>query len=113
MKRCLYSKCGKEFEPNKPKQKFCCDVHRVYYSRENRPKVQVKDLTKQTKTNEIKPPATTNTTIDTRGDILREIERLTKEKDSFVGSSTFLADMRKGLQNKIDRLNKQLSNQIN
>ncbi len=34
MKTCLYSKCGKEFKPNKPKQKFCCDVHRVYYARE-------------------------------------------------------------------------------
>jgi len=34
MKRCLYSKCGKEFEPNKPKQKFCCAIHKVYWHRE-------------------------------------------------------------------------------
>jgi hypothetical protein len=38
VKRCLYSKCGKEFEPKKPKQKFCSAIHRVYYNRENQPK---------------------------------------------------------------------------
>jgi predicted nucleic acid-binding Zn ribbon protein len=34
MKKCLYSKCGKEFEPNKPKQKFCSDKCRVYWNRQ-------------------------------------------------------------------------------
>src|SRR5690242_297111 len=35
MKRnCLY--CGNEFEPNKPKQKFCSPIHRVYWHRMNK-----------------------------------------------------------------------------
>lgn len=35
--KCQYSKCGKDFEPNKPKQRFCSDTHRVYHNRENKP----------------------------------------------------------------------------
>jgi hypothetical protein len=31
IKNCLF--CGKPFRPRKPKAKFCCDKHRVYYSR--------------------------------------------------------------------------------
>lgn len=38
MRKCEYSKCGKYFEPNKPKQRFCSDVHRVYYNREQKKK---------------------------------------------------------------------------
>jgi len=33
-KKCQYSKCGKEFTPNKPRQQYCSDVHRVYANRE-------------------------------------------------------------------------------
>jgi len=32
LRNCLY--CGVEFEPKKPKAKFCSDKHRVYYSRQ-------------------------------------------------------------------------------
>ena len=42
MKVCLYSKCQKEFEPLKPKAKFCSAKCRVYYSRENKPLTTVK-----------------------------------------------------------------------
>lgn len=38
MKKCTRQKCQKEFEPNKPKQKFCSDKCRVYHSRENKGK---------------------------------------------------------------------------
>ena len=37
MKKCLRQKCGKEFEPKKPKQMFCCDACRVYSKRESQP----------------------------------------------------------------------------
>ncbi len=36
MKKCLRLKCQKEFEPNKPKQVFCSDKCRVYFSREKK-----------------------------------------------------------------------------
>jgi hypothetical protein len=36
MKKCLYLKCGKLFEPNKPKQKFCSAIHRVYWNRDQK-----------------------------------------------------------------------------
>jgi hypothetical protein len=49
MKKCLYSKCEKEFEPNKPKQVFCCAVHRVYWNREQNAKIS------DTPTNYLKP----------------------------------------------------------
>lgn len=42
MRKCLYSKCDVDFEPKKPKQKFCCAIHRVYYSREAAPKKEDK-----------------------------------------------------------------------
>jgi uncharacterized small protein (DUF1192 family) len=35
-KVCQYSKCGKEFTPNKPRQQYCSDVHRVYANREKK-----------------------------------------------------------------------------
>lgn len=58
LRNCLY--CGEEFEPAKPKQKFCCDKHRVYY---NRGKVHIHPLTedeveqkKEPAAKEIQPP---------------------------------------------------------
>jgi len=34
VKKCLRQKCGKEFEPAKPKQKYCTDKCRTYAYRE-------------------------------------------------------------------------------
>lgn len=34
VKTCKRKKCGKPFKPNKPKQQFCSDKCRVYFSRE-------------------------------------------------------------------------------
>jgi hypothetical protein len=36
MKTCLRQKCQKEFEPTKPKQKFCSAKCKTYYSREEK-----------------------------------------------------------------------------
>jgi hypothetical protein len=33
LKKCEYVACGVEFAPRKPKQRFCCDKHRVYANR--------------------------------------------------------------------------------
>lgn len=41
MKKCKRIKCSKEFEPNKPKQVFCSDKCRVYFSRENKVAVEI------------------------------------------------------------------------
>jgi hypothetical protein len=71
MKQCEYSKCRKEFDPQKPKARFCSDKCRVYGNREKRvgeKVVRVKDANKQTTAapdlTENKP--TSNYTIDTR-----------------------------------------------
>jgi len=32
MLKCPWHKCGKEFEPNKPNQKFCCDQHKIAHN---------------------------------------------------------------------------------
>lgn len=39
MKTCLREGCSNEFEPNKPKQKFCSDKCRVYYGRQKAKKI--------------------------------------------------------------------------
>ncbi len=42
MKQCIRKKCQKEFEPTKPKQKFCSDKCRTYYSREEKEPTELK-----------------------------------------------------------------------
>lgn len=47
MRKCLREKCGKEFEPKRPKSKFCSDQCRIYNHREtkaNQPKESVISL---------------------------------------------------------------------
>ena len=41
MKKCLY--CKNDFEPNRPKQKYCSDKCRVYFSRANPKPKEVKE----------------------------------------------------------------------
>lgn len=42
MKTCLRQKCQKEFEPTKPKQKFCSAKCKTYYSREEKKEKELK-----------------------------------------------------------------------
>ena len=32
MLKCKWHKCGKEFEPKKPNQVFCCDQHKIAHN---------------------------------------------------------------------------------
>jgi hypothetical protein len=113
MKRCLYSKCGAEFEPNKPKQKFCSDIHRVYYSRENSKKVKVGDkIGKTTVTSVVhfKDHTVVSAKINDAEtyNIQAQIDKLTADLATFVGDSPLVSSMRNKLRDKIDKLKKQL-----
>lgn len=52
MKICKRKKCSKQFKPNKPKQVFCSDKCRVYFTREQ-PVDAVKENDKSKKKAEI------------------------------------------------------------
>jgi hypothetical protein len=63
-KDCKY--CGKYLTEGQTNKQFCCDLHRVYWHREN-PKVKVTDLTKPTNQVKVVEPneVKTNSTINT------------------------------------------------
>ena len=106
MKICNYSKCGKEFEPKKPKQVFCSDVHRVYANREKNaaqkavepPKPVVQDLNKQSagKTQNVSEKASkSNYTINTgRPKNLDELKKMCPIELSGFDKSAWVATER-------------------
>ena len=75
MKKCLREKCTVYFEPNKPKQVFCSDKCRVYYSRENK-KIKLLDATNPTNQMEPAKQPKTNFTINTTKNQGMTLERL-------------------------------------
>lgn len=110
MKRCLRKSCGKEFDPNKPKQKFCSDKCRVYYSRENSsPKIQ--NLTNPT--HEVKPfeQPKTNFAINTGRISELEKEIAVKEDElSRVPNEGAGLILRNFLRKQIESSKKELNN---
>lgn len=90
MKQCLYSKCGIEFEPTKPKQKFCCAVHKTYWHREQN-KVVVKNLNNLTVgVKETQKKAAQNESINTE-----RVADLEKELASLPENNSRITNMRR------------------
>jgi len=100
MKQCLRKKCGKDFEPTKPKQMYCSNKCRTYAFREKQ-----KDVVVVTKTDKKKPPK--KEAEEMSEELVNKIIAIqTQPKPSFIDIKNFKAYKEK----QIEELNKQYKN---
>lgn len=91
---CLY--CGEKMDSKTAKKKFCSEVHRVYYNRENGTKnpIKIQDLTKPTGVVKSEINHKSNVVIDTRPKNLDQLKLMCPEELSGFDRSEWIRENR-------------------